>query len=133
MPPTARSPGTTPARTTTDLILHAEDMGARVVWALDLPERGRCYPHLDLIVIRHGMTERRTVSTLAHELAHHYYGDPYCTPAVSRRAWRWAAQLLITPRDYAQAELEHHSHGSIAHHLGVTTDVIHGYRTTLRA
>ena len=59
----------TPARTTTDLILHAEDMGARVVWALDLPERGRTYPHVGVIVIRHGMTERRTVSTLGHELA----------------------------------------------------------------
>lgn len=125
MQPTARSPGTTPARTTTDLILHAEDMGARVVWALDLPERGRCYPHLDLIVIRHGMTERRTVSTLAHELAHYWYGDTYCTPAVSRRAWRWAARFLIPYHDYAEAELEHHSPGAIAQHLGVTVDVIH--------
>lgn len=124
MPPTARSPGTTPARTTTDLILHAEDMGARVVWATDLPERGRYYPGVNVIVLRHGMTERRTVSTLAHELAHHYYGDPYCTPAVSRRAWRWAARLLIPCDDYAQAELEHHSQGSIAQHLGVTVEVV---------
>ena len=128
MQPTARSPGTTPARTTTDLILHAEDMGARVIWALDLPERGRCYPHLDLIVIRHGMTERRTVSTLAHELAHYWYGDTHCSPAVNRRAWRWAARFLIPYHDYAEAELEHHSPGAIAHHLGVTVDVIHAYQ-----
>ena len=125
MQPTARSPETTPARTTTDLILHAEDMGARVIWALDLPERGRCYPHLDLIVIRHGMTERRTVSTLAHELAHYWYGDTHCSPAVNRRAWRWAARFLIPCHDYAEAELEHHSPGAIAQHLGVTVDVIH--------
>ena len=130
MQPTARSPGTTPARTTTDLILHAEDMGARVIWALDLPERGRCYPHLDLIVIRHGMTERRTVSTLAHELAHYWYGDTYCTPAVSRRAWRWAARLLVPCDAYAEAEQHHHAPGALAQHLGVTTEIVHALQET---
>lgn len=125
MQPTARSPGTTPARTTTDLILHAEDMGARVIWALDLPERGRCYPHLDLIVIRHGMTERRTVSTLAHELAHHWYGDTATTDRIERRAWRWAARLLVPCDEYARAEQDHHSPGALAQHLGVTTEIIH--------
>jgi len=118
----------TPARTTTDLIIHAEDMGAAVHWALDLPDRGRYYPGIDVIVIRHGMTERRTVSTLAHELAHHYYGDPLCTPAVNRRAWRWAARLLVGERDYAQAELLDPAPGAIALHLGVTVDVIHAYQ-----
>lgn len=127
MPPMQRSPATTPARTTTDLILHAEDMGATVHWALDLPERGRYYPN-GVIVIRHGMTERRTVSTLAHELAHHYYGDPLCTPAVNRRAWRWAARLLVGECDYARAELLDPSPGAIAHHLGVTVDVVHAYQ-----
>lgn len=118
----------TPARTTTDLTLHAEDMGARVVWALDLPERGRTYPHVGVIVIRHGMTERRTVSTLGHELAHYYYGDTLCTPAANRRAWRWAARLLIPDADYAHAEQQHHSPGAIAQHLGVVVDVIHAYQ-----
>lgn len=127
-----RGPGTTPARTTTDLVLHAEDMGATVHWALDLPERGRYYPN-GVVVIRHGMTERRTVSTLAHELAHHYYGDPLCTPAVNRRAWRWAARLLIPDDEYAHAEQHHNTVGGIADHLGVTADVIHGYQATLRA
>lgn len=123
-----RSPGTTPARTTTDLILHAEDTGARVVWALDLPERGRYYPGIDVITIRHGMTERRTVSTLAHELAHLHYGDPLCTPATNRRAWRWAARFLIPDDEYAAAEAHDHSPGAIALHLGVTVDVIHAYQ-----
>lgn len=121
------SQGTTPARTTTDLILHAEDMGASVVWAQELPERGRYYPGVNLIVIRHGMTERRTVSTLAHELAHHYYGDQLCTPAAGRRAWRWAAHFLIPDRDYAEAEAEHQSAGAIAQHLGVTVDVVRAF------
>lgn len=124
---TRRSPETIPARTTTDLILHAEDMGATVHWALGLPERGRYYPN-GVIVIRHGMTERRAVSTLAHELAHHYYGDPLCTPAVNRRAWRWAARLLVGEHDYARAELLDPSPGAIAHHLGVTVDVVHAYQ-----
>ncbi len=126
---TRRSSGTIPARTTTDLILHAEDMGATVHWALDLPERGRYYPN-GVIVIRHGMTERRTVSTLAHELAHHYYGDPLCTPAVNRRAWRWAARLLVGECDYARAELLDPSPGAIAHHLGVTTEIVHALQET---
>lgn len=125
MPPTQRSPVTIPARTTTDLIRHAEDMGASVVWARHLPERGRYYPGVSVIAIRHGMSERRTVSTLGHELAHHYYGDPYCTPAVERRALRWAARLLIPCDEYAQAEQDHHSPGAIAQHLGVTVDIIH--------
>lgn len=127
MPLTARSPGTTPARATTDLILHAEDMGARVFWARDLPERGRYYPGVDIIVLRHNMTERRTVSTLAHELAHHYYGDSLCTPPVGRRAWRWAARLLIPDEDYAEAEAEHQSAGAIAQFLGVTVEVVRAY------
>ena len=127
MQQTRNSPGTTPA-TTTDLILHAEDMGATIHWALDLPERGRYYPGIDVILIRHGMTERRTVSTLAHELAHHYYGDPLCTPAVNRRAWRWAARLLVGECAYARAELLDPSPGAIAHHLGVTVDVVHAYQ-----
>ena len=124
MPLTVSDRATTLARTSTDLILFAEDMGARVVWARDLPERGRCYPN-GIIVIRHGMSERRTLSTLAHELAHHYYGDTHCTPPVNRRAWRWAANLLISRDAYAQAEQHHHSPGAIAQHLGVTTEIIH--------
>lgn len=125
MPLTSRNPGTTRGRTTTDLILHAEDMGARVVWAEDLPQRGRYYPGVNIIVLRHGMTERRTVSTLGHELAHHYYGDPLCTPTVKRRAWRWAARLLVPADEYARAEQHDPSPGAIAQHLGVTVEVIH--------
>ncbi|MGP9682019.1 ImmA/IrrE family metallo-endopeptidase [Brachybacterium sp. AOP3-A1-3] len=102
-------------------------MGASVFWARDLPERGRYYPGVDVIVLRHGMTERRTVSTLAHELAHHYYGDALCTPPVGRRAWRWAARLLIPARDYAEAEAEHQSAGAIADHLGVTIEVVYAF------
>lgn len=122
-----RSLGTTPARTTTDLIRHAEDMGARVVWARDLPERGRYYPGVEVIAVRHGMSERRTVSTLAHELAHHYYGDSYCTPPVKRRALRWAARFLIPDRDYAEAEAEHQSAGAIAERLGVTVEIVRAF------
>lgn len=125
MPPTPTTPTTTRAKTTTDLILHAEDMGARVIWAQDLPERGRWIDGAGIILLRHGMSERRTVSTLAHELAHHYYGDGHQTPAVERRAWRWAARLLVPCDEYARAEQHHHSPGALAQHLGVTTEIIH--------
>lgn len=125
MLPTLTTPTTTPARTTTDLIAHAEHRGLRVVWASDLPERGRWVDGAGVILLRHGMTERRTLSTLAHELAHHYYGDGPQTPAVERRAWRWAARLLVPCDAYAEAEIEHHAPGAIAQHLGVTTEIIH--------
>lgn len=128
MQPMRRSPAMIPARTSTDLIAYAEACGVRVVWAQDLPERGRYYPRTDVILLRYGMGERRTVSTLAHELAHRYYGDFCSTGPVEDRAWRWASRLLIPAADYAEAERHHHSPGAIAQQLGVTVDVIHAYQ-----
>lgn len=123
MPPTTSVTETTPA--TTDLIHHAEDMGLTVSWVQHLPERGRWVPGAGTIILRHGMTERRTVSTLAHELGHAYYLDGHHTPAIERRAWRWAGRLLVTPAAYARAEQHHHAPGALAQHLGVTVDIIY--------
>lgn len=130
MQPTRTAPETIPARTT-DLIEHAERLGLTVVWALDLPERGRYVPGVEVIALRHGMTERRTVSTLAHELGHARHGDWCSSPAAERRAWAHAARLLIDAGDYATAERLCSSRGGIAAELGVTVEVIDAYRVGL--
>lgn len=117
----------TPAKTTA-LCELAESLGIRVRWALDLPERGRYLPGVELIMLRHGMTEARTASTLAHKMAHAHYGD-WCTDEKrERRAWRYAAGLLISPAEYARAEALHDSAGAIARELGVTSEVVEAYQ-----
>ena len=123
MPPTLSDRVTIPAKTNS-LIDYAHSRGIRVEWALDLPERGRYIPALDMIVLRHGMTEARTVSTLAHELGHAYYGDWCATPRSEARAWRYAANLLIDPQELAHAEALTPHPGAIAKTLGITTDVL---------
>lgn len=79
-----------------------------------------------IISLRHGLGEVQARCTLAHELAHHYYGD---MPGVDgkraafqeRRADRWAAERLISTADYELAERLHGPHlGAIAAELGVT-------------
>lgn len=79
------------------------------------------------------MTERRTVSVIAHELGHWWNGDVHSDPAAERRAWRFAGVLLIDPPAYLAAEREHHHPGAIASNLGVLVDVVHGYRAEISA
>lgn len=73
-------------------------------------------------------------SLLAHKLGHAWYGDDGPQDdANEARAWRWAADLLITPEAYAAAE--HHTGGHIpalAAALDVTAEIIHAYQDTLR-
>lgn len=121
----------TPARTTTDLIGYAESRGLTVGWALDLPEKGRYVAERRTILLREGMSQRRTHSTLAHEIAHAYWHDHCSAPHAEARAWRCAALMLIHPDDYARAELIDHSPGGIARELTVTTEVVHAFRQLL--
>ena len=69
-------------------------------------------------------------ATLAHELAHAYFRDEtYDDPRIERRADQWAAQMLITPSEYAAAEEEvGTSIGALAYHLEVTPAVISTWR-----
>lgn len=121
----------TPARTTTDLIAYAESRGLTVAWVIDLPERGRYVADHRTILLREGMTRRRTHSTLAHEIAHDYWRDRCSSGHIEARAWRCAAQMLIHPEHYARAERLDPSAGAIAQELVVTTEVIHAYRQLL--
>jgi hypothetical protein len=95
----------TPARDLEELLAHCADLGLHVEWR-DLGEtrRGEFHPHADLIVLSSRLTRRQAVACLAHELGHARFGHRSSTPANERRAWQYAAAILITPAEYAAAE-----------------------------
>lgn len=70
--------------------------------------------------------ERRSV--IAHELGHHHYGDRASTPAIERRADRYAATLLIDPAAYARIERIHPDAATIADEMQVTVKIIEAFR-----
>lgn len=78
------------------------------------------------ITLRAGLGPLAARCTLAHELGHMAHGDhPHATGHThrvqERRAWQFAANLLIAPAAYADAETLHGPHpGAIAAELGVT-------------
>lgn len=82
------------------------------------------------ILVRPGLDVWNYRATLAHELAHAYFRDEtYDDPRIERRADQWAAQMLITPSEYAAAEEEvGTSIGALAYHLEVTPAVIRTWR-----
>lgn len=84
------------------------------------------------ITLRHGMSDRQTRSTLAHEIAHAARRDPpghY--PTYEQRADRAAAHLLITPDAYAQAEMMFGTDiDRIAAELGTTRHLATVWRAT---
>ncbi|GAA1132023.1 hypothetical protein GCM10009651_14710 [Microbacterium natoriense] len=85
-----------------------------------------------------GMSERMKRSVLAHELAHAVLGHLPTTRASlrdrqERQADEWAAQLLITPASYAEAEATRGPHApSIAFELGVTVELVFGFQRLLQ-
>ncbi|EHK86418.1 hypothetical protein AK37_01682 [Rhodococcus pyridinivorans AK37] len=98
----------------------------------DIPssEPARYYPSHRCIVLKSGLRQRDAVSALGHELGHHHYGhrcalDDLLHAKQERQADEFAAQLLITPAEYREAERLHGTHeGAIAHHLGVTVRIV---------
>lgn len=110
----------------------AEAMGVTVIDEPHLQE-GLNAVYVDaerVILIRPDLDPWTRRSCLAHELAHAYFRDEtYNDPRIERRADQWAAQLLITPSEYAQAEEEvGTSIGALAYHLEVTPAVISTWR-----
>ncbi|WP_232676734.1 ImmA/IrrE family metallo-endopeptidase [Nocardioides sp. R-C-SC26] len=57
-----------------------------------------------LIELNRNLTLRQLVAGLAHEFAHYAHDDGCSTARAERRAWEYAARLLITPDEYAAAE-----------------------------
>ena len=118
--------------TTTDPEEIAHHLGVTIFTHLG-GEKGRYYGN-GAISLRAGLGHVNRRSTLAHELAHHVLRhDPAATGWVQMRqehqADQLAAQTLITPTDYAQAERLYGPHpGAIAQELEVTRHLLHVWK-----
>jgi hypothetical protein len=112
------------------LFRHCADLGVDVVWE-DLGDRrrGEYRRREDTVVLSRRLTERQAIACLAHELGHRHFGHWCSTPANERRAWEYAAGLVITPGEYAVAETRvgHHP-AALAIELGVTPQLVHAWR-----
>ncbi len=69
------------------------------------------------------------VACLAHELGHERFGHGCSSPANERRAWEYAAALVLTPAEYAAAEERvGPDPAGLALELGVTPQLIGSWR-----
>lgn len=109
---------------------HCADLGIDVTWADLGPTRhGEYRVAADVITLSLRLTRRQTIACLAHELGHREFGDACSTPVKERRAWEYAAALLITPTEYRSAErMVGHHLGDLAAELEVTTKVVEAWR-----
>lgn len=99
--------------------------------------------YVDLGPVRHGqylrrhrridlnvnLTLRQLVPGLGHEFAHFVFNDGCSTATAERRAWEYAAQLIITPTEYAAAErVVGHRVNAIAIELDLTPILVEAWR-----
>ncbi|MGO1992616.1 MAG: ImmA/IrrE family metallo-endopeptidase [Corynebacterium sp.] len=111
-----------------ELIHEARAYDIWVDWHRGGP-KGAWWPP-DTISIQHGLTDEESLTTIAHELAHVANDDP-CgeDQAMENRAWRQAAEWLISPNRYAEAERTYGAHAQlIAAELGVTRYLVEVWR-----
>lgn len=114
-----------------ELMRIAASMGVRVHIAHieDAPRLLGYYVHSEkIIVLRMGLTPTEQRSVLAHELAHCHFGDTCSKGRQERRANKYAAMLLISPEDYAAAEVIDPHPAAIAEELNVTVSLVHAYQ-----
>lgn len=118
-----------------DLIDLCDEHNVRVEWADLGPVRHEQFKRRHrLIELNQNLTLRQLVPGLAHGFAHFVYDDGCSTPAAERRAWEYAARLLITAEEYARAERIVGSHpNAIAAELDLTTIVVEAWRRQHRA
>lgn len=111
------------------LIDAAEARGYRIRWHRGGP-KAAWLPHTHTISVRVGMDDVQTLCSLAHELGHVHHNDPPGhTGFREQRANRFAAQLLISPVEYATAETIYGPHPArLAHELGVTVEIIEAWQ-----
>lgn len=124
-------PGVSPDLVT--LVEHAHAQGIRVWWR-DLEHRDAAWSLAHRSIwLRPDLTVREWRSLLAHELGHAYYGDDGPQrDATERRAWRYAAHLLINGAEYAEAERVHGPHlGALADALDVTREVVQAFQAVI--
>jgi hypothetical protein len=113
-----------------ELFQHCADLGVDIEW-LDLGEtrRGAYLRHADTIVLSPRLTRSQVVACLAHELGHRRFGHGCSSPANERRAWDYAAALLVTAAEYALAEERVGSEpAALALELAVTPQLIEAWR-----
>ena len=97
-------------------------------------EKGRYYGG-GLISLRDDLGYVNWRCTLAHELGHYVLGHSptasgWWSARQEKQADQWAANLLITPDDYAAAENTHGPHaGAIASELEVTCHMVNVWRS----
>lgn len=94
---------------------------------------GAYFHQEQLIIIDARLPPARLIETLAHEYTHATLGHDGCQPHhIETKVDKYAAQLLISPAEYALAE---HLYGTdtyaIADELGVTPETIQHYQHTL--
>lgn len=103
-----------------DITVHQRHLEPGVL-GFYAPEEARVY-----LSIRLTPVEMR--STLAHELGHVHFSHDCERPDWERQAWRWAANLLIHPAQYARLEREGLPLADIADELHVTGPVVDAFR-----
>ncbi|WP_257202323.1 ImmA/IrrE family metallo-endopeptidase [Corynebacterium cystitidis] len=119
--------------TTTDLENLAHMLGLTIT-EHDQGEKARHYPARGVISLQRGLGPINRKCALAHELGHHFLGHQMPTSAwmharQEHAADRWAADLLITPDSYRDAETSHGPHtGAIALELDVTKHLVEVWR-----
>ncbi|MDF9717642.1 ImmA/IrrE family metallo-endopeptidase [Nocardioides sp. ChNu-99] len=112
-----------------NLLQHAADLHLEVEWRdLGPTRRGEYRRAKKVIILSTRLTDAQAVSTLAHELGHHRFADRCSTPGAERRAWRYAAALVVTPQEYraAEAVVGHHPN-ALAAELGVTSRLVRAW------
>lgn len=112
-----------------ELHLLAESMGVQLQRHTGGPP-GWYDHHRRIISTRRGQSISQYKSVLAHELGHAAHGDTptgngHFDQRQERRADEYAAQLLISPVDFAAAALWHNDHiPAIADELEVTQHLL---------
>jgi hypothetical protein len=112
------------------LLTLCADQGIEVRWQdLGDTRRGEFRSRDNTIVISPRLTARQAVACLAHELGHAHYRHECSSPTNERRAWEFAAALVITPAEYAAAEARvGHDVAALAIELAVTPRLIEAWR-----
>ena len=120
-----------------DLFALAAIMGVRIIETdrLDPRWNGQFSARHRAIVVRRSLDPWTKRSCIAHELGHAHYGDEqHGDPRAERRADRFAAQLLISEKAMRDAEnITGPETGALAHHLGVTPNLIEVWKENYKA
>lgn len=112
------------------LLALAAQLGFAVhVWGLGEKLSGLCDQVDRCIYLNLGLTLAEQRSTLAHEIAHAYYGHDCTLPKYERQARRYAATLLVEPNEYARLERMNSDQHWLAEEFCVTPKIIHDYET----